>query len=121
MSDEAPGAAVVFSRENTLALRGVILASGAVWFVATDALALMQCANSPNAMKRFQADEWRQIGACNPFGLHPHARVISERALGKLALYGRKPEAASAAEWLIHHVIPTTYTLRPGALAGARS
>jgi len=104
--------AVIFSRENTLALRAVVLPGEGLWFVAADAFALVGCVHTPGAMKRFSADEWRQIGADNPLGLHRQTRVINERALGKLAVNGRARPAGNAAPWLIHHVLPTAYTLR---------
>lgn len=118
MSNSVQVAALFFNRENMPSLRGLLLPCGSVWFVAMDALALIGCANSPTAMKRFAPEDWRQIGPDNPLGLHLHTRVISEKALVQLLQIGRKPEADEARRWVFLHVIPTAYTLRRGALEG---
>lgn len=121
-SPATPATPFFFIHEKMPLLRGLMLPCGSLWFVATDALAVVGCSNAPGARKRLGPFGWQQIGPNNPLGLHPHSRLINDRALARLVAVDRKSGAAEAAQWVFEHVLPTAYTLRPvGDRAGLRS
>lgn len=88
----------------------VVMRGGEPWFVARDVCAILEIANSRDALSSLEEDE--KITVANPDG-NPRAgiphefNVVSESGLYALVFKSRKPEAKRFRKWVTSEVLPS--------------
>lgn len=94
----------VFDYEGSKVRTAVV--NGEPWFVAPDVCAVLEIANSRDAVGRLDEDEKGVVSTDTPGGKQAVA-IISEAGLYSLVLGSRKPEAKAFKRWITHEVIPS--------------
>ncbi len=89
---------------------------GEPWFVAADLTSILGYDHSPSAIRRLDADEYRQLefsqvapNVRTPEGQPPHrpVTVVSESGMYSLILWSQKPQAVPFRRWVTHEVLPS--------------
>lgn len=95
-----------------------VVKDGEPWFVASDVCAVLEIANSRDAVARIK-ESWKDaVGITDTIGRNQTMTVISEPGIWKLAFTSRKAEAEKFTDWVAEEVIPSirktgTYSLKP--------
>ena len=84
----------------------VVLLDDEPWWVAADICAVLDLANSRDAMARLDPDEKGVASTDTPGGVQ-QLTVINESGLYSLVLGSRKPEARTFKKWITSEVIPS--------------
>ena len=99
---------------------------GEPWFVAADVCAVLDIANSSDAVARL-ADDEKGVGTTDPLGPGgvQQIRTVSEAGLYRLIFTSRKAEAETFRRWVTHEVLPAirrtgSYGVTPVALPTTR-
>lgn len=98
-------------------LRSVVI-DGEPWFIAADALALLDLGRSSTASLD---DDEKGVHTMDTPGGRQSVAIISESGLYSLILRSRKPEAKAIKRWITREVLPAirktgTYSVAPAAI-----
>ena len=83
-----------------------ITRGGEVWFVASDACAVLDITNPRDALSRLDEDE-KGVGITDTPGGPQQVNIIGESGLYTLIFTSRKPEAKAFRRWVTEVVLPT--------------
>jgi prophage antirepressor-like protein len=100
-----PNALTTFTFAPTNAQVRTVTIDGNPWFVAADVCAILDIANTSQAVARLDADEYAlfKIGK----GVGRSSLIISESGLYALIMQSRRPEAEAFSRWVRKVVLPT--------------
>ncbi|MBY0052313.1 ORF6C domain-containing protein [Brevibacillus agri] len=83
----------------------VVVKDGEPWFVAKDVCAILEIANSRDALGRLDEDE-KGVVLTDTLGGKQELLAVNEPGLYSLVIGSRKPEAKAFKRWITHEVIP---------------
>lgn len=99
---------ISFEYENHMPVRTVEI-NGDIWIHFHDVCDVLEIANTGNAAKRLDDDEWRTVHSADssvrPSRTNP--RLVSESGFYSLVFQSRKPEAERFQKWVTKEVLPT--------------
>ena len=84
----------------------VVMKDGEPWWIGADVCAVLEIANSRDALTRLDPDE-KGVASTDTPGGRQELATVSESGLYSLVLGSRKPEAKAFKRWITHEVIPS--------------
>lgn len=101
----------VFENPEFGKVRTVEETNGEIWFVANDVCAILEIANTSDAINNLESDEKATVGNTDCFNkikeLRHDTRLINESGLYALVFKSRKPNARKFRKWVTSELIPT--------------
>jgi prophage antirepressor-like protein len=93
-------------KDSQQPVRAMLSAEGKPWFVANDVCAILEIANSRDAVSRLNDNE-KGVGKADTFTGEKEVNIINLSGLFKLIFRSNKPQAETFCTWVTEDVLPS--------------